>query len=77
MRTEQPYARFKQEELIVRDYLAADRTALACERTFLAYIRTALAIAAAGGSLIHFLNSLAWGCAWSAVTSGGRVHASL
>jgi putative membrane protein len=60
MSAEQPYARFKQEELIVRDYLAADRTALANERTFLAYVRTALAIAAAGGSLIHFLNSLAW-----------------
>jgi putative membrane protein len=60
MRTEQPYARFKQEELIVRDYLAADRSALANERTFLAYVRTALAIAAAGGSLIHFLDSLVW-----------------
>jgi putative membrane protein len=60
MRTEQPYARFNQEELIVRDYLAADRTALANERTFLAYVRTALAIAAAGGSLIHFLDSLVW-----------------
>jgi uncharacterized membrane protein YidH (DUF202 family) len=34
--TEQPYARFEREELIVRDYLAADRTALANERTFLA-----------------------------------------
>ncbi len=58
MRADQPYARFKQEELIARDYLAADRTALANERTFLAYVRTALAIAAAGGSLIHFLDSL-------------------
>jgi putative membrane protein len=60
MMTEQPYARFEREELIVRDYLAADRTALANERTFLAYVRTALGIAAAGGSLIHFLDSLAW-----------------
>jgi putative membrane protein len=60
MRTEQPYTRFKQEELILRDYLAADRTALANERTFLSYVRTALAIAAAGGSIIHFLDSLAW-----------------
>jgi putative membrane protein len=60
MMTEQPYARFEREELIVRDYLAADRTALANERTFLAYVRTALAIAAAGGSLIHFLDSLVW-----------------
>jgi putative membrane protein len=54
-----PYARFKEEELILRDLLAAERTSLANERTFLAYVRTALAFAIAGGSLIHFLDSLA------------------
>lgn len=53
-----PYSRFKKEELILRDYLAADRTTLANERTLLSYIRTSLALAAAGGSLIHFLTSL-------------------
>ncbi len=53
-----PYTRFKREELILRDYLAADRTALANERTLLSYIRTSVALAAAGGSLIHFLGSL-------------------
>ncbi|MEK7352904.1 MAG: DUF202 domain-containing protein [Chloroflexota bacterium] len=51
------YARFKKEELILRDYLAADRTVLANERTFMAYIRTALALAAGGGTLIHFFDS--------------------
>lgn len=35
---EEPYSRFDQEELIIRDYLAADRTVLANERTFLAYV---------------------------------------
>ena len=54
-----PYSRFKNEELILRDYLAADRTTLANERTLMAYIRTSIAQAAAGGSLIHFLTSLA------------------
>ena len=54
-----PYSRFKREELILRDYLAADRTTLANERTLLSYIRTSVALAAAGGSLIHFLGSLA------------------
>ena len=54
-----PYTRFKKEELILRDYLAADRTELANERTLLAYVRTSVALAAAGGSLIHFLDSLA------------------
>ena len=55
---QEPYSRFKEEELICRDYLAADRTVLANERTLMAYIRTSLALAAAGGSLIHFLTSL-------------------
>jgi putative membrane protein len=52
-----PYARFDERELILRDQLAVDRTALANERTLLAYVRTALALAAAGASLIHFLDS--------------------
>ncbi len=50
------YIQFKREELIIRDYLAADRTVLANERTFMAFIRTSIALAAAGGSLIHFLD---------------------
>ncbi len=54
-----PYTRFKREELILRDYLAADRTVLANERTLMSYIRTSVALAAAGGSLIHFLDLLA------------------
>ena len=53
-----PYSRFKKEELILRDYLAADRTVLANERTFMSYLRTSVALAAAGGSLIHFFDSL-------------------
>lgn len=40
------------EEMIIRDYLAVDRTAQANERTFLAYIRTALAFGAGGIGLI-------------------------
>ncbi len=52
------YVQFKKEELILRDYLAADRTALANERTLMSFIRTAVALAAAGGSLIHFFDSL-------------------
>lgn len=51
------YTRFKKEDLILRDFLAADRTVLANERTFMAYIRTALALAAGGGTLIHFFDS--------------------
>jgi len=50
-----PYERFSQEEIVLRDYLAADRTLLANERTYLSYIRTALAFAIAGASALHFL----------------------
>ncbi|MBI3041072.1 MAG: DUF202 domain-containing protein [Chloroflexi bacterium] len=52
------YTQFKKEELILRDHLAIDRTILANERNLLSYIRTTVALAAAGGALIHFLDSL-------------------
>lgn len=55
----QPYARFRQEEMILRDYLAADRTSLANERTLMSYVRTALAFFIGGASALHFLDSLA------------------
>ncbi len=51
------YMQFKKDDLILRDYLAADRTVLANERTLMSFIRTSIALAAAGGSLIHFFNS--------------------
>ena len=59
MEPHEPYARFKEQDLILRDYLAADRTALANETTFLAYLRTVLALVAGGVSLVHFFDSLA------------------
>src|SRR3989344_653291 len=48
---------FIKEELILRDYLAADRTMLAVDRTFLSYIRTALYLFVAGVSLTKFFDS--------------------
>ena len=44
------------EEMIIRDYLAVDRTAQAIERTFLAYIRTALAFGAGGIGLMKLFD---------------------
>lgn len=41
-------------QLILRDRLAENRTALANERTLLSYVRTALALFAAGVSFINF-----------------------
>jgi putative membrane protein len=46
--------RTEKSDLILREELAKDRTALAYERTFLAYIRTAAAFLAAGISMVYF-----------------------
>ena len=50
-----PYSKFNRDSLILRDFLAADRTVLANERTFLAYIRTSLALIILGVTSIHLL----------------------
>ncbi len=42
------------KDLILRDFLATDRTVLANERTFLAYIRTVLSLIVAGASFVTF-----------------------
>ena len=59
MKSEHAYIRFDDEELILRDHLAADRTVLANERTLLAYLRTALGGFVAGVSFIQFFSTLA------------------
>ena len=51
-----PYDQAKPEELITRDYLAAERTHLANERTLLAYLRTALFLAVSGVTLLKFFD---------------------
>jgi putative membrane protein len=48
-----------EEELILRDVLARDRTMLANERTLLAYARTSLGMVAAGVTFIQFFQ-LPW-----------------
>ncbi len=50
-REQKPYY---DQEMILRDYLAADRTSMANERLLLAYVRTALAMVGAGAALLHF-----------------------
>jgi putative membrane protein len=49
-----PYSRFGQDDLILRDELAIDRTLLANERTLLAYLRSGVALLIAGVTIIHF-----------------------
>ena len=44
------------DQLIMRDYLAVDRTRLANERTFLSYVRTGIGVLAAGIGLIKLID---------------------
>ena len=50
--------RYYCENLILRDYLAVDRTKLANERTYLAYLRTFISVLASGIGLITLLTGL-------------------
>jgi putative membrane protein len=54
---EHPYAKYSgddKREMILRDYLAVDRTIMSNETSFLAYIRTALTLGVVGVTLIKF-----------------------
>ena len=53
------YDKTDSEELIMRDWLAIDRTILANERTLLAYVRTGLAFIGAGVAFLHFFDDSA------------------
>lgn len=50
------YNRFDKKDIILRDWLAIDRTVLANERTFLSYIRTSLTLFIGGISFIKFFD---------------------
>lgn len=53
-----PYEKFADTELILRDQLAIDRTVLATERTVLAYGRTCLTLILTGAGFIRLFDSL-------------------
>lgn len=48
------------KDLVLREYLAIERTRLANETTLLAYIRTGLYFLVAGSTLGHFVDSEFW-----------------
>jgi putative membrane protein len=52
-----PYERFRESQLILRDELAIDRTALANERTLLSYLRAGITLLLAGVTLLNFFHS--------------------
>ena len=51
-----PYLEFKREDMILRDWLALDRTVFANKRTFLAYGRTAIAMAVLGIAFVKLID---------------------
>jgi putative membrane protein len=51
-----PYLEFKREDMILRDWLALDRTVFANKRTFLAYSRTAIAMAVLGIAFVKLID---------------------
>ena len=53
-----PYSSYTSDQLILRDFLAADRTVLANETTLLAYVRTSLAVLAAGAAFLQFFDEV-------------------
>lgn len=54
------YSSFERRELILRDWLALDRTILANERTFLAYSRTSLTLIIAGLAFVKFFGHIVY-----------------
>jgi putative membrane protein len=50
-----PYLEFKRDDMILRDWLALDRTVLANKRTFLAYGRTAIAMSVLGIAFVKLI----------------------
>lgn len=52
-RDDEFYKNFLAKQLILRDYLAIERTILTNEATFLAYIRTSLTLLVVGVTLFH------------------------
>lgn len=53
--SDNPYDRFKKDDLILRDELAIDRTILANERTALSYLRGSVTLIIAGVTFVHFV----------------------
>jgi putative membrane protein len=51
------YSKVKPDEMIVRDYLAAERTHLANERTLLSYLRAAILLLVTAITMLKFFEN--------------------
>ena len=66
-----PYEK-EHEQMILRDYLAVDRTMMTNETSFMSYIRTALTLIAAGATMIKFFTEPTMQVlGWSFIIIGG------
>jgi putative membrane protein len=61
------------KDLILREYLAIERTKLANERTLLTYIRTGLYFLVAGSTLGHLIETAFWNMMGSPIIIVGVV----
>ena len=72
--SEEPYVPYEKdhEQMILRDYLAVDRTMMANETSFMSYIRTSLTMIAAGATLIKFFTEPTMqALGWAFIVIGG------
>lgn len=65
------------KDLVLREYLALERTKLANERTLLTYIRTGLYFLIAGSTLGHFIHTPFWNIFGTPLIIAGLVIALL
>ncbi len=68
-----PYSEFQREDMILRDWLALDRTVLANKRTFLAYGRTAIAMVVLGIAFVKLIDHRFFEIAGFALMSFGVI----
>jgi putative membrane protein len=59
------------KDIVLREYLAIERTRLANETTLLAYVRTGLYFLVAGSTLGHFVDSKFWSIAGTPLIATG------
>jgi putative membrane protein len=65
------------KDLVLREYLAIERTRLANETTLLAYIRTGLYFLVAGSTLGHLIHSMFWTIAGTPLIAVGLIVMAL